>query len=124
MANAFRVDLADNGLYRHALVMRDPDEDNELIFLLPEQVEYQPHDGMTVFAVEVAQTLQEICMAHYGATSVRYPWRTAEIVAQFQPSPILDLSVPIQTKRMLYLPSVDWIDAVAYGDTLTEVPDL
>ena len=62
-------------------------------------------------------------MDHYQESS-RSPWSMAEVVAQFQPRPIIDLSVPVEAGRVLYLPDPDWIEAVVYGETLTEVPDL
>ena len=61
--------------------------------------------------------------AHYKE-HYNQPWFIVEIVAQFQPLPIIDPSVPLPPHFELHLPSVEFIETVAYSDTYVGLPEM
>jgi hypothetical protein len=122
--------LVDN-LYRHAPAVQLDSSNhlapgtalNSILFRLPERVDYEDDDDIIIHIVADGERLYDIAQFHYG-TARNNPWDMWEVIAQFQPEPILDPSVILETGREIYIPSSEFIEEVAYGPTLTDTPKL
>jgi hypothetical protein len=111
-----------SGAYRHAQAYKI-ERTGVLYFSNPERIPYEERDDTTLHTCSGGEFLWEVCIDFYKEAYPN-PADLAEFVANFQPDPIVDLSVPMRAGQQLYMPSEDFIEEVAYGDSLMDVQDL
>lgn len=108
-------------LARHGYAYRN--DENEVHLTLPERLPHVLSDDTMTYVCTGEERLQDIAARMYRGL-LDNPVDAAEIIAQFQESPIIDVSVPIEANRVLMLPSLTYIQEIAYGDSLTEYPEI
>jgi hypothetical protein len=121
MAESANNELYVPGLYRHGFLVVA--ETGETYVTLPERIRFQVRDDTTLYTADGGEYLFMVAQLAYGGdygSCMHLP----EVIAQFQPSPILDVSVPLRAGQQVYLPSVEFIDGDVYGESLAEVPEL
>lgn len=95
-----------------------------LLYLsLPERLPWQPRNDTVLYSAKEGEYLFDIVAGHYS-NIYSAPWYIVEIVAQFQPIPLIDPSVPLPAGLEIQLPSTEYIETVALGDSLAETPEL
>lgn len=110
-----------DSLYRHApAVLAD---DGSVLFLNPERVPFEDRDDTIEYTATGHEYLWDIALAHYGLTYIG-DIDLGEVIANFQPEPIQDLSVPVAEGRELHIPSMDYITEVVKGPPLSDEPEL
>ena len=114
MADELQPILVDN-LYRHAYLKQF--EDGEVAFTLPERIPFVERDDTKVFIPTGQEYLWDVALAHYGDTS-SFDIELGEVIAQFQPEPIQDLSIKLIADKELYIPSMNYIFEVVRGPSL------
>jgi hypothetical protein len=115
-------------LYRHANAVRIDDspggiDDNAVVWQVPERLPFENRPDNIIHIVTRGERIYDLAQfyfSHFVPNAVDL-W---EVIAQFQPEPIIDPSVPLTPNREIYIPSKDYIDEVAQGAVLIEVPDL
>jgi hypothetical protein len=110
------------GVYRHAQAFRVEDS-GKLYFGNPERIPYEDRSDTTLYTCYGGEFLWELCV-EFLKDAYPNPADLAEFVANFQPTPIVDWSVPLRAGQKIYIPSVDFLEEVAYGDSLLDVQDL
>lgn len=115
-----RIQLV-SSLYRHATILKYGD--GGLIFTVPERLPYIERDDTTLYVTRGGEYLWDIAIKQYGR-SVPKAWDLWQVIAEFQPEPIQDSSLPLAAGKELYLPSVQYINEVAFGDSLANLPVL
>lgn len=110
-----------DSLYRHALAMQA--EDGSVLFLNPERVPYEDRDDTIEHTASGKDYLWDIALSHYDMVSIG-DIDLGEVIANFQPEPLQDLSVPVAEGRELYIPSMDFITEVVRGSSLADEPEL
>ncbi len=114
-------DIAVGGLYRHGELAQT--EAGALYITLPERVKYVDDMGNTIhYGIEGEYLLQVVCAFYRNRHPS--PMDLVELVAQFQPSPIIDTSIPLEAGQEIVLPSLDFIESVGFGDSLSDFPEL
>jgi len=109
------------GLLRHGtLYLNDLGETH---VFLPERIPHVEDDRAVTHVCNGNENLFDIVVNFYRR-KVRSPIDVVEVVAQFQEEPIIDYSVPLAAQRVLMLPSVAYIQDVAFGDSLAEFPKI
>lgn len=106
-----------DSLYRHAAAVQA--EDGSVIFLNPERLPYIERDDTIQYNATGLEYLWEIALTQYGTASVGNI-DLAEVIAQFQPEPIQDLSVPVPENTELLIPSMDYIEEIVRGPSLID----
>jgi len=119
MADGQRVEV--RSVYRHANIIQN--EDSTIVFTLPERVGYEYDDDITIHIVSDGERLYDIAQFHYKDTAIA-PWDLWDMLAQFQPEPILDPSVPLPSNMEIYIPSADFIEDAFFGMSLAETPEI
>jgi hypothetical protein len=107
-------------LLRHATAYVN--EDGEMHLTLPERVPYVEYED-TETHICTGEYLHSVVVNHYKNTLLE-PLEAVEVVANYQPDPIVDWSVPLEPGRILLLPPAAYFHEVAYGESLTESPDI
>lgn len=108
-------------LARHASAYQN--ELGEIHLTLPERLPHVTSDEDVTYVCSGAERLQDIvCKMYHGLLD--HPIDAVEIVAQFQEDPIVDTSVPPEANQVIMLPSLNYIQEIAYGDPLTEFPEI
>jgi len=118
---AYQRPILVDSIYRHAPADQLPD--GTVIFLLPERVEFEDDDDVIIHRANANEYLWDICMRYYGQVQLN-TMDLPEVLANFQPDPILDLSLPLAEGRDVYIPSMDFIQDVAKGPSLADTPAL
>jgi hypothetical protein len=95
----------------------------ELHLTLPERIPYIEYEDTEIHVCGGAEYLHSIVVHHYK-DSLSEPLEAVEVIAQFQPDPIIDYSVPLPSGYILLLPPSSYFHEVAYGQSLTETPDI
>lgn len=114
-------DIQVQGLYRHGTVEQLP---SGLLYLsMPERLPWQQRNDTVIYHTKEAEYLFDIVAGHYS-NIYPFPWFLTEVVAQFQPTPIIDPSVPLPDGYELQLPSSEYIETIALGESLGETPEL
>lgn len=119
--NNTKVRLVNHPIYRHALITEK--EDGTIIYQLPERLPFIETDDIRVHTVQQEERLYDLAIMYYGKTRTT-PWIYWEVIANFQPVPIIDPSVPLPEGSEIYIPSDSYIEEVALGPTLTDAPEL
>ena len=110
-----------SSLYRHAQSVQALD--GSVLFMNPERLPFIDRDDTIIYIASGQDYLWNIAQFHYNKTSIQ-TIELGEVIAQFQPEPIQDLSIPVQAGRELYIPSWDYIAEVVKGPSLAEEPEL
>jgi hypothetical protein len=118
---ATRKPLLVGSLYRHAMAVQD--EDSTVIFLNPERVSFEDRDDTTIYISNGTEYLWDMAQTHYGNISLG-DISLIEVIAQFQPDPIQDLSIRPKEQLEMYIPSMAFINEVVLGPSLAEEPEL
>jgi hypothetical protein len=108
-------------LARHGYAYRN--DDNEVHLTLPERLPHVLSDDTVTYVCNGTERLQDIAVKMYKGL-MDSPIDAVEIIAQFQEDPIVDTSIPPVANRVLMLPSLGYIQEIAYGDSLTEYPEI
>lgn len=119
MSETIQGQISASGLYRHSTVVSL--DDGSVVYRLPERLRYLPMDGTISHVCVNGELLWDIAVLYYGR------WRSRaldlwEVLAQFQPSPILDASVPLKSGKVILVPPVEYIEEIAYGTSLATLP--
>jgi hypothetical protein len=109
-------------LYRHAQAFKKS-EDGLLYWGLPERLPHEDRDDTTVHTCHGGEFLWQLAQDYYGDV-VGNAGDWADIIAQFQPNPIVDRSVPCRSGQEVLIPSLEYIEEVALGDSLMDVQEL
>jgi len=110
------------GLYRHAKVVEM--EGGVLETTLPERVEFDETDDVMVHVVADGERLTDLCVVYYFSEFGDACVDIWEVLAQFQPIPILDPFVPLEPGREILLPSPGFVRSIAFGDSLASMPEV
>jgi len=111
-----------SGVYRHSSVDYDFRE-AVLVCTLPEAFTYALIDDIIEYEVGVECFLHDICHEVY-ADKFDDTLALVEAVAQFQPIPISDMSVPLSPGTQLLLPSYSALNDYMTGESLADTPRL
>jgi len=115
-------------VYRHANAVRLDEATNvapvnAVIFRTPERISFEDMDDTIIHIAYADEYLWDIAAKYYK--HLRWtPLDLAEILAQFQPAPIVDYSTPLPAGLEVYIPSEEFIEDVVLGPSLTESPEL
>jgi hypothetical protein len=121
MADVLDGPVAISGVYKHAPLGRR--DDGSLIFMLPERIPFDPDDDYTMHVCQGGERLRDLAIRYYK--DVMYsPLDLWLIIRDFQPEPIQDASVPLKAGTIIYIPSSEFIEEVAYGDPLSDAPEV
>jgi hypothetical protein len=115
-----------SGLYlerlaRHANVYKNAL--GELHITVPERLPHLLSDGVQTHICKGEERLQNLANKYYKGL-LEAPIDAVDVIAQFQEEPILDTSVPLEPNRVLLIPPASYVQEIAYGDSLTEYPEL
>ena len=114
------LDIKLHGLLRHGSPYVS-EYDGRVHLSLPERLPFVVRDDSRTHVAKGAENCFDLAKLYYNKDSKSAD--KAEIIAQFQEDPILDLSTPIQYGRVVIIPSEKYIQFIAYGDSLTEYPE-
>lgn len=113
--------LPTSSVYRHALAVRK--DDGSIIFQVPERIPFEDRDDTIVHVCNGQEYLWELAQRYYG--DIRdVALDLWDIIAQFQPEPVTDSSVPIAEGTEILIPSIDYIEEVVSGESLSETPEI
>lgn len=121
MADQESYGLYVSSLYRHAYAVQE--DDGTVVLMLPERLPHEDLDGTTLHIVSEGERVYDLANLYYKRTA-RSAVDMWDVIAQFQPTPILDPSVPLKVGTEVYIPPDDYVEEVAYGPSLTEAPVL
>lgn len=118
-------------VYRHSRVTRLDDPDlagsvgpvDSVIFTLPERVSYEDLEDTSIHIAKDKEYLWDILPQYYRHSKWK-PLELLDIIAQFQPEPIVDYSVPLPIGLEVHLPPEDYIDEAVNGASLVDVAEL
>lgn len=124
MSNEYIENVAvfSSGLYRHAQAFKKSGT-GLIYFSNPERIPYEDREDTIIHTCRGGEFLWEICQEYYLSV-VPNPIDMMEIVANFQPAPLQDWTVPLRRGQVLLIPSNDFIEEVPFGDSLMDEQDL
>lgn len=107
-------------VYRHAYAIRKADT-GEVFFRLPERMPFEERDDNILHIVQRGERLWDIAVRYFQGRRFRAcdMW---EVLANFQPNPIIDPTVLLRAGQVIYVPSDDYIEEVVFGPSLADVP--
>lgn len=108
-------------LYRHARLLQYTD--GVVAFTNPERLKFSEYYVSSVHLCSGEQYLWDIAIQHFGQAFLS-GIALHEVIAQFQPEPIQDYSLKIKEGAEIYIPTRDYIEEVARGESLAEYPEL
>jgi len=114
------LDLFLGGLLRHGTPYISS-YDGRVHLSLPERLPFTQRDDTKTHICKGHENCYDLAVSYYPR--VADPAERAEIIAQFQEDPILDLTVPLPQGRLVLIPSESYIQFIAFGDSLTEYPE-
>jgi len=120
MAN-FERPLLTSSIYRHALAVRT--DEGAIIFELPERLPFEDRDDTIVHIANGQEYLWDLAQRYYSNTRAQ-AFDLWDVIAQFQPEPIVDSSVPLPEGKEILIPSIDYIEEVVSGPSLASTPEL
>ena len=109
-------------LYRHAQAFRK-DDTGVTYWGLPERLPYEDRSDTIIHRCFGGEFLWQLAEDYYG-DAVGLAADYGDIIAQFQPVPIIDRSVPMRAGQDVLIPSLEYIEEVAFGESLLEVQEL
>lgn len=115
------VAVFSTGLYRHAQAFKK--SDGTLYYSNPERIPYEERDDTIIHTCYGGEFLWDLAILYYK-DAYPTPLDLAEVIAQFQPDPIVDWSVPMIRGREVLIPSVEYLEEVAFGDSLLDQQEL
>jgi hypothetical protein len=118
---AFQSPIFTGSTYRHARAIQF--DDGRIIFRLPERIPFEDRDDSILHISNGRERLWDLAQLYYGS-EVRDAIDLWEVIAQFQPEPIQDPSIPLQAGLSVLIPSLEYIEDVAFGDSLSDVPEI
>lgn len=121
MSETAPISLFLPGLSRHGYAYEGAD--GKIYLSLPERLPHEPREDSIPYECNGSEYLFNIACAFYRGL-FKNPEDVAEIIAEFQEDPIIDISVPPPQGTILQLPSPEYILQYAYGDSLSDIPDL
>jgi hypothetical protein len=121
MAEFVELSIRLERLARHATAYQNYLGETQLT--TPERLPFVEYDGAIPHICKGDEYLQDIANLYFR-NLIDYPVDIAEIIAQYQEDPILDLSIPLSTNRVISVPPLSYIMEVAYGESLADNPKL
>lgn len=118
---ATRGPLLVNSVYRHASYFTR--DDGAMFFHVPERISFNYDDDFTVHIANGHEYLWDLAL-HYFRGIYGSPIDLWDIIAQFQPEPIQDPSVPLPQGKEIYIPTADFLEEFVQGPSLAEAPEL
>ena len=115
----FYIDVS--SLYRHASIRRL--DDGTVLHTLPERLPYENRDDTTIHIATGGAYLWDLAKLHYGQTQPS-AWDLWEVIAEFQPVPITDASLPLRKGTEIHIPSDEYIAEVVDGAPLSDTPEI
>lgn len=88
---------------------------------IPERLPHIEYDSAIPHICKGGEYVQDLAVLYYKAI-LDYAVDAAEIIAQYQDDPIVDISVPLDANRVIMIPPLLYIQEVAYSDSLAETP--
>ena len=113
------VDLLE--LERHGIAYTK--SDGTVRLSLPERVPYVQRDDNDHYVCRGGETLIDVAIMAYKKF-YQHPMDQWPILQQCQEDPILDPSLPLPQGLVLVVPSPSFNEEVAYGEDLTEYPQI
>jgi hypothetical protein len=128
MADVETQQIRVSSLYRHANATRIDDspggkDDDAVVFQVPERLSYEDREDNTIHIVTEGERIYDLAQAYF-ARVIPNGIDIWEVLAQYQPEPIVDPSVPLAAGREIFIPPTDYIDEIALGAVLIEVPEI
>lgn len=109
------------GLERHGTAYADAQ--GRVYLSLPERLRHEERSDTIYHVARSGEYLCDLAAAYYAKYYER-PLELVPVLAQFQEYPIVDASLPLEEGQIVEIPSVVWIESEAYGDPLTETPQI
>lgn len=116
---AFQAPIFTGSIYRHAAAVRL--DSGEIVFRLPERLPFEDRDDTILHVANGEEYLWDLAQRYYAQVRSN-AFDMWEIIAQFQPEPIQDTSIPLPKGKEILIPSSDYIEDVVYGESLREIP--
>lgn len=110
-----------DSLYRHSYMKQFTD--GVVAFTLPERIPFYERDDTTIFIPTGQEYLWDVALSHYGKVT-SFNIDLGEVIAQFQPEPIQDLSIKLIAEKEIYVPSMAYIFEVVRGPSLVTEAEL
>lgn len=110
------------GLARHSYAYKDV-ATGKVYLALPERLPFQIRDDTDIYICKGGEYLANLAVSAYSNLFM-FPIDLVSIIAQFQEEPIIDTSIPLSTRDIILFPSPEYIQEVAYGDSLTDYPKI
>lgn len=120
-AGATPVTLQLAWLNRHGVPYRT--DRGEVHLTTPERLPHQQRDDTSIHVCRGGERLIDVAMVHFK-DYIDWAADCWEVIAQFQDPPIVDGSVPLPHGTVLQIPSLEYVQEVAFGDPLHEYPVL
>jgi hypothetical protein len=107
-------------LGRHGQVYRDLGT-GKVYVTIPERIPNVEEPDNRIHVCRGGETILDVTVLFFKDV-FPCPVDIWPVVAQFQEEPILDPFLPLDSGRVLTIPSPDFVRNVAYGDSLAEFP--
>ena len=114
------LDVHLHGLLRHGSAYVSA-YDGRVHLSLPERLPFADRDDTRIHICKGKENCFDLAVSYYPRAV--QPANRAEIIAQCQEDPIMDLTVPIAIGRAILIPSEEYIQFIALGETLTDTPE-
>jgi len=108
-----------SSVYRHAVALQE--DDGTIYFSLPERLPFEDRDDTIIHSASGTEYLWELAQRYYAQNRVN-AFDMWEVIAQFQPEPIQDASLPVPKGQIVLIPSEDYIEDFLFGEPLSLVP--
>jgi len=118
----YSEDIEALGLYRHGAIIQQTD--GSLVTTLPERVEFQERSDTLIHVVAEGERLTDLAVLYYKEVFGDAAVDMWEVIAQFQPTPIIDGTIALPVDAEILIPSEDFIRDEAFGSSLSEVPEV
>lgn len=115
-----RLGIVSSGLDRHSTFY---DEGGILYQTVPERLPSELREDSITHICSGGEYLVDLACKYYGKY-INDPVDYYIIIAQFQEYPIQDPLAPLEEGQIIMIPSIQYINDVAFGDSLEEDPEV
>jgi hypothetical protein len=109
------------GLDRHGQVYAS--EEGKVFLSLRERLPHLQGSDTRIHICKGGERLYDLAVGYYKGLYQR-PLDLWPIIAEYQPEPIHDPSVPLSEGEVVLIPGPGYIETVAFGDPLSDSPEL
>jgi hypothetical protein len=115
-----RLGILSTGLDRHSSYY---DEGGILYQTVAERLPSEMRTDTITHICKGGEYLIDLACRYY-ARYTKDPVDFYMIIAQFQEDPIIDPLAPLETGQIIHIPSMEFINEVAFGESLEEDPEI